>query len=72
MDLQFRVDALQADGNWFGVVRLGQVEIFRGPEADTRGTAYTSVKVAFAERLRDLLAVPAGHLQEVLALRPAT
>lgn len=56
MDLSFRVDALQAEAQWFGIVRLAQVEVWRTPEGyDSRGKAEVAAKVTFAEALAALM-----------------
>lgn len=56
MDLSFRVDAMQADGQWYGIVRMAQVEIWRTPEGyDTRGKAEVGAKITFAEALAVLV-----------------
>jgi hypothetical protein len=52
MDLSFRVDAMQADGQWYGIVKMAQVEIWRTSEGyETRGTAEVGAKIRFAEAL---------------------
>ena len=56
MDLLFRVDALQADAQWFGVIRVAQVEIFRTTEGyESRGKAEMAAKTTFATALATLL-----------------
>lgn len=57
MDLSFRVDAMQADGEWFGVIRLMQIEVGRTSRGyESRGKAEVAAKIEFAEALRDILA----------------
>jgi hypothetical protein len=61
MDLSFRVDAMQADGQWYGVVRMAQVEIWRTPEGyETRGKAEVGAKISFAEALARLMSQQAA------------
>lgn len=54
--LTFEIDEIQADGKWYGVVRLSGVEIYRGSGGDTRGQVHLAVQEEFAKALKSALA----------------